>query len=151
MIRRIHVLGGLMVVAVLLLAFSGVATAAKGGAGGGGKTGGGSTSGSSSLTLAMVTDSNGNGLPNWGDQVTFNVSTTATTTPHVSVQCSQSGVLVYTTQTGYYAGYPWPWTQTMTLESGAWTGGAADCTASLYYFSGSKTVTLGTLGFHVDA
>jgi hypothetical protein len=31
MFRRIHVFGGLMVVAVLLLAFSGVATAAKGG------------------------------------------------------------------------------------------------------------------------
>jgi len=148
MIRRIHVLGGLVVVAVLLLAFSGVASAAKGG---GGKPAGGGTSGSSSLSLAMVTDSNGNGLPNWGDQVTFNASTTATTQPHVSLQCFQSGVLVYTTETGYYAGYPWPWTQIMTLSSPAWAAGAADCTATAYYFSGRKTVTLGALGFHVDA
>ena len=134
---------------VLALALVPVALAAKGG--GGGKPGGSGTTGSSSLSLAMVTDQNGNGLPNWADTVTFNVSTTATTQPHVSLQCSQSGVLVYTTQTGYYAGYPWPWTQNMGLWSGAWTSGAADCTATLYYFSGSKTITLKTLSFHVDA
>src|SRR6266566_4110197 len=79
------------------------------------RSGNHTTSGSGgSLTLAMVTDVNADGLPNWGDQVKFDVSTTATTTPHVSLQCSQSGVLVYTTETGYYAGYPWPWTQIMT-------------------------------------
>jgi len=32
-----------------------------------------------------------------------------------------------------------------------WTGGAADCTAVEYYTSGKRTVTLSTLGFHVDA
>ena len=35
--------------------------------------------GSSSLTLVMYTDKNGNGLPNWSDTVTFNVSTTQST------------------------------------------------------------------------
>ena len=109
------------------------------------------TGSSSSLSLAIVADWNHNGLPNWNDQVRFDVSTTATTEPHVSLKCYQSGSLVYTTQTGYYAGYLWPWTQIMTLSSIAWSGGAADCTARLYTFKGSKIVTLKTLSFHVDA
>jgi hypothetical protein len=104
---------------------------------------------------ASVTDSGFNlvvlnstdGLAHWGGQVTFNVSTTATTEPHVSLKCSQNGVLVYATQTGFYAGYLWPWTQVMTLTSVAWTGGSADCVATLYYFSGANVVSLGTLGF----
>ena len=43
-----------------------------GGGGGGGKPGGGGSTGS--LALVLVTDQNGNGAPNWGDTVTFNVS-----------------------------------------------------------------------------
>ena len=87
------------------------------------------------------------GLAHWGGQVTFTVSTTETTEPHVSLRCSQNGVLVYATQTGFYAGYLWPWTQVMTLSSVAWTGGSADCVATLYYFSGANVVSLGTVGF----
>lgn len=132
----------------LALALVPVALAGKGGKGGGGGT---TSGGSSSLTLAMVNDLNGNGTPNWGDTITFNVSTTATTSPELKLTCYQGGVAVYWTQTAYYAGYPFPWTQIMTLKSGMWTGGAADCTAVLYYSSGKKTVTLTTLGFHVDA
>jgi len=100
-----------------------------------------------SLTLVLVNSTDG--VPHWGQQVTFSVSTTATTEPHVSLKCYQGGVLVYTTQTGYYASYPWPWTQVMTLDSGAWTNGGADCTATLYYFSGTNVITLGTLSFAV--
>jgi hypothetical protein len=100
-----------------------------------------------SLTLVLLNSTDG--LPHWGQDVTFTVSTTATTEPHVSLKCYQDTVLVYTTQTGYYATYPWPWTQIMTLESGAWTSGGADCTATLYYFSGTDVVTLGTLSFTV--
>jgi len=147
MIRRIHVLGGLMVVAVLLLAFSGVASAAKSGPGGGGGGGkGGKTTSSSSLTL--VTLNSTDGLPHWGQQITFNVSTTATTEPHVNVTCSQNGAVVYGAATGYYATYPWPWTQTMTLSSQSWTGGAADCTAVLQAYSGTSVTTLAILAFH---
>ena len=105
------------------------------------------TGSSSSLSLAIVADWNHNGLPNWNDQVRFDVSTTATTEPHVSLKCYQSGSLVYTTQTGYYAGYLWPWTQIMTLSSTAWAGGSAECVATLYYFSGADVVSLGTLSF----
>ena len=33
----------------------------------------------------------------------------------------------------------------MTLSSNSWQGGAADCTATLYYFSGTKKLILATL------
>ena len=97
--------------------------------------------------FALVVLNSTDGLAHWGGQVTFTVSTTATTEPHVSLRCSQNGVVVYATQTGFYAGYLWPWTQVMTLSSVAWTGGSADCVATLYYFSGADVVSLGTLGF----
>jgi len=100
---------------------------------------------SSGFTLVVLNSTDG--LAHWGGQVTFAVSTTATTEPHVSLQCSQNGVLVYSAQTGFYAGYLWPWTQVMTLSSTAWSGGSGDCVATLYYFSGADVVSLGTLSF----
>ena len=108
--------------------------------------------GSSSPALAARGGGNpADGVPHWGQQVRFDVSTTATAQPHVSLSCSQAGSVVYTAETGYYDSYPWPWTQTFTLASGAWTSGAADCVGTMYYFSGRKTVTGATLGFHVYA
>lgn len=136
----------LAAVAALCLAAAPSALAAKGGGAGGKPAGGGGSS--FSLVLLNSTD----GLPHWGQQVRFDVSTTATAEPHVSLKCYQGGALVYTTQTGYYASYPWPWTQTMTLSSGAWTGGAADCTATLYSLKNSGgSTTLATMSFHVEA
>jgi hypothetical protein len=105
----------------------------------------------SSSTLKLVLLSSTDGLPHQGQDITFEASSSATTEPHVRLSCAQGGVVVYTAQTGYYASYPWPWTNTMNLSSGAWTGGAADCTATLYWFNGSKTVTGTTLPFHVEA
>ena len=110
---------------------------------GGGKNGGGNYR----FALMMSTDINGNGLPDWGDTVTFDVSTTESTEPHVDLTCSQNGVVVYGATTGYFATYPWPWTQFMTLSSSAWRGGAADCTAELYYFSGRRISVLGSIDF----
>jgi hypothetical protein len=136
---------------VLALALVPAAFAGKGGNSGKPTGGGGGATGGGSLTLAIVTDVNGNGLPNWGDTVTFNVSTTATSSPEVKLTCYQAGIAVYWTQTAYYVGYPFAWTQMMALQSGAWTGGGADCTAVLFYSSGAKTVTLTTSSFHVDA
>jgi hypothetical protein len=125
-------------VVVGLVATSTPAGAAKGG----GKPPRGTTS---SIQLEVV--SGGDQVPNWGEDVTFHVSTTATTEPHVDLTCSQGGTVVYSATTGYYASYPWPWTQTMTLKSQMWTGGNADCTARLYMFDGSRTKTLATLPF----
>ena len=99
------------------------------------------------LTLVMYNDINGNGLPDWGDTVTFNVWTTETTEPHVDLTCSQNDVIVYGATAGYYESYLWPWTQFMTLSSTAWQGGAAECTAELYYFSGRRSPVLASISF----
>ncbi|HET9522345.1 MAG TPA: hypothetical protein VFO73_14950 [Candidatus Limnocylindrales bacterium] len=131
------VLEGALIAMIVVGLIAGTAFAAKGG----GKVGAGGT-----LALVMVTDANGNGLPNWGDQVTFNVSTTATDRPTVRLHCYQNDNLVYTFSAGFFAGYPW--TTVYGLSSQSWTGGAADCTASLIYSrSGGRIVTLATLNF----
>ena len=91
-------------------------------------------------------------VPNWDEKVTFKVDTTGITSePHVDLTCTQNGTVVLGATTGFYDSYPWPWTQVMTLSSNSWTGGAADCTARLYYFDGRKSPTIKTLSFHADA
>lgn len=128
---------------ILALALVPAAVAGKGG----GK--GGHTSGTSSLSLVLLDSTDG--LAHWGQKVTFNVSTTATTQPNVDLTCSKSGTVVYGATTGFYDGYPWPWTQIMTLSSKSWTGGDADCAALLYYFKGTRKMALATLKFHAYA
>jgi hypothetical protein len=138
---------GVLITLVLALGLILVPAAFAGKPGGGGGGGGGchkSCSSNSSLTLKMVDDQNGNGLPNWGDTITFNVSTTATTQPYVEVTCSQNGTVVYSAWAGFYASYPWPGSQLMPLSSPSWTGGAASCTAVL-------DPNLATLNFSVGA
>jgi hypothetical protein len=89
--------------------------------------------------------------PVYGQTVTFRVSTSATSQPFVGLSCSQNGVQVYSTSAGFFAGYPWPWQQNMTLASGSWSGGAASCVATLYYHAGGKFTDLATLSFPVSA
>ena len=120
-----------LILAVLALALVPAAgLAAKGGAGGGGggggkpgggggKPGGGGGT-SSSLTVVMVSDQNGNGSPNWGDTITFTVSTTAAY-PYVDLRCSQNGTMVYSASAGFYDGYLWPGARNMPLFSPSWT------------------------------
>jgi hypothetical protein len=138
----------LAVLALALVPATGLAAKGGGGGGshgggGGGKPGGGGST-SSSLTVVMVTDKNGNGSPNWGDTITFNVSTTATAYPYVQVLCSQGGTVVYSANAGFYDGYLWPGARNMPLSSPSWMGGAASCTATL-------NDTLATLNFAVGA
>jgi hypothetical protein len=123
---------------------------------GGGKGtpgGGGTTDGSGSLTLVMYTDNNGNGLPNYGDTVTFNVSTTATTKPIVKLACYQGGAVVASGSGDFFDSPLGSWTQFMTLSSRSWTSGAADCTATLGYtnLSNGSFVTITSITFHVEA
>jgi hypothetical protein len=135
------------VAAFLALALAAVPVAFAGkpsGGGGGGHKGGSGSSGSSTLTLKMVQDLNGDGLPNFDDTISFNISTTATAYPYVSVRCYQNGVMVYSADAGFYPSYPWPGAQNMPLYSPSWTGGAASCTATL-------NDTLATLSFNVAA
>jgi hypothetical protein len=57
--------------------------------------------GTSSLELVILTGADQ--VPNWGEQITFDVSTTATAYPHVDVICTQNGTTVYSATTGYYS------------------------------------------------
>jgi hypothetical protein len=138
---------GVVTTVVLLVLALAVVPAAL--AGKGKPTGGGG--GSNSLSLVLSTDQNGNGQPNWGDTITYNVSTTATSGPQVSTACYQNGVLVLHADAAFYAGNPFAYMDWLQLTSGMWTGGAADCTARMYYASHKGTATLATLNFHVDA
>lgn len=84
--------------------------------------------------------------PQFGDTITFNVSTTQTTNPFVNLVCSGTGV-------GYnsWAAF-WPTSGTFILSSPAWTSGPADCTAKLVmYVNSSKYKVLASTSFHVNA
>ena len=107
------------------------------------------TSSSSSSTLDLVLLDSADSTPNWGEHVTFKVSTTATSKPMVALDCYQGGTRVYGMTAGFYADYPF--TTTYTLRSSNWTGGAADCQARLYYAAHNKTVILKTLAFTAAA
>jgi len=89
---------------------------------------------------------------NYGDEVTFTVSTTVTDRPMVKLYCYQDGTEVDWSSAGFFPDYPWPWARNFTLRSDYWTGGAADCTATLYYSAGhNKFPVLATTSFHVEA
>ena len=126
-----------------LLAFAtiGAARAAKGGR---------TSSTGSSLSLVLLNSTDGSA--HYGQQVTFKVSTTATDQPFVELDCYQSGDWVYWASAGFFPSYPWQWAQDFTLRSDHWTGGAAQCSARLYYVAGNgRTRTLATLDFDAAA
>ncbi len=127
----------LVMATILATVTTGAAVAGKGGRG---HSGGGSIS----LVLLNSTDA----LPHYGQQVTFNVSTT-TTKPWVGLDCSQNGTWVYGSWAGFFSGYDWG--QTFTLgPTNSWFGGAADCTAKLVTFStNGRENILATTSFHV--
>jgi hypothetical protein len=115
------------------------------------KPGGGGTG---TISLVMVTDKNGDGLPNYNDVVTFAVSTPSTTQPYVTLKCSQNGTLVSQQSNGIF---PISLGQNFTLASTAWQSGAGDCTATLqnwdtYYKRGVKgIIDITSMTFHVNA
>jgi hypothetical protein len=133
---------------VLALAVVPAALAAKSGTSGGGRHGGGGgTTGSSSLSLVLLNSTDG--LPHYGQQVTFNVSTSATTEPYVRLDCYEGGVWVLSSSAGFFASYPWPWARNFTLSWDMWhsPGAESDCTATLY----NGGTTYAALKFHVYA
>jgi hypothetical protein len=132
--------GALAIAAIV--ATASVASAGKPTASGGGGKPKPGTGGTGTISLVLPAD----GVANWGDQIRFNVSTTATTQPYVRLVCTQDGQVVASGREAYYPG---------TLDDGnfglyssMWTGGAADCTAKLEKRDGT---VLGTTSFHVDA
>jgi hypothetical protein len=141
-IRVAHAAFVLVLVLALVLAPAALAGKGKGA----GKPSGGS--GSSSLSLVLLNSSDG--LPHWGQQVTFKVSTSATSRPFVQLACYQGGIQVYSYQVGFFPSYPW--STVYTLSSNAWTAGAAACTAKLVYTrDGRRVITLATLKFQTYA
>jgi hypothetical protein len=149
-IRKPTPAGGLLaaVVLVVSLALVPAAFAGKSGGGGGGKPSGGSYTGS--FSKVMVSDANGDGLPNWNDQITFKVSSNAAM-PMVNLSCYQGTTQVDNQNVGFYSG--WMWSQVYTLSHWYYwpTDSAADCTATLYYQGTRGNVTLSKMSFHVDA
>jgi hypothetical protein len=82
--------------------------------------------------------------------VTFTVSTTATTTPFVSLSCYQNGALVASGLKGFWDGSIDPnWN--FGLSSPTWQSGAADCVATVEKQSKQGWQQLASLSFHVDA
>jgi hypothetical protein len=127
------------VAAAACLATAPAASAAKG-------QSAGSTSGTSSIGLVVLNSSDG--LPHWGGEVTFNVSTTATEQPFVNLLCYQNGVLVAEGWAGYFE-EALNSSRNFTLASGPWKGGAADCTAWLDMHTRHGWKQLASTSFHV--
>jgi hypothetical protein len=126
-----------------------IAPAALAGRGGGKPGGGGTTSGGGTIRLApIVTDWNANGLPNFGDTVTFNI-TTGAAQPYVNLYCYQNGAQVASGSQGFFVG-ALNTTRNFGLYSGKWTGGAADCTAYLDVYTRQGWSHLASTSFHVD-
>src|SRR3990172_8955465 len=130
--------------AVLVLGIAGSALAS--GKGGGGR---------GTLTLVLMSEptlaeSTSSVEPHYGDDITFEVSTTATDQPFVNVRCYQGTAFVYDGWAGFYPG-AWGG-QTFPLSSMYWTGGEADCTARLVMWgSNGRERTLATMDFNVAA
>jgi hypothetical protein len=87
--------------------------------------------------------------PHFGDTITFDVATSATTTPFVNLNCYQNGALAAQGWATFSAGGS---PGTFGLSSPIWKSGAADCTADLGMFSNNgKWKVLASTTFHVDA
>jgi hypothetical protein len=131
-LKTVVILAALMAITIL------PALAAKGGSGKGhGGNTGGTTGGSGTIAMRLVdpTDT----VANFKDQVTFDISTTATQYPYVHLMCYQNGGLVAEGRQGFFPtalGDEWFYLG----PTGNWQGGAADCTAYLeMYVSSGKT------------
>lgn len=110
----------------------------------------GGSSGSSITGPVLVTDVNGNGVVNFGDTVTFNESTTATSQPYVNVLCYQNGVEVMNSWNGFFDQALNP-TRNFGLYSPSWQSGAASCTAWLDMYTKRGTAQLASVSFQVGA
>ncbi len=118
---------------------------------GGGKGGGKPNQGTGSLSLVMEKDVNGDGLPNHGDFIKFNVATTATDKPWVNLKCYSGSTLIAEGWETYFDGGLG--NGIFGLYSGPWTSGAAECTAYLKLFDGKGNddySTITSISFRVN-
>jgi len=141
-IRRSNPAGAVFAGVVLVLTLALVPAALAGKPSGGG----GTTTFSGPV---MYTDLNGNGVANYGDSITFNVATTATSLPEVGLRCYQGSTWVLDGYVGYYPSYAFnPY---FTLSSSYWDASQpASCTARLFYYDNrSREHVLKTLSFTI--
>ena len=137
-----------LIIVILVFGLLAVPVLAARGGGNGGNGGGGGKPpkpGTGTGTIALVMVDASDTTANWGDWVTFNISTTATTEPWVNLKCWQGGALVAEGWNGYFD-------RSITgrdfgLYSPTWTSGAADCTA---YLTTPQKAVLGSTSFHVE-
>jgi hypothetical protein len=142
MFKRLAPTGAL----VVALAATGTAFAGNGGQA---KSSASSISGPIVVGVATPLSSAAAPSPSYGDTITFDVSTTATSSAYVDLKCYQGGVFVGEGWAAFFAGAT---PGSFKLYSGPWTGGAADCTADLGMFaSNGKWKVLASTTFHVDA
>jgi hypothetical protein len=109
------------------------------------------TTGDSTINLVPLNSTDGS--VHFGQQVTFDVSTSATASPWVTVQCSQNGSPVYQQSMAMYLGTLY--SRTFTLgPTPAWQSGGADCTATLQnwddYSNKGKITDLASTPFTVQ-
>lgn len=126
-------------VGALCLGLAPAALAAK--APGGGKPPRGGTA-----TISLVLLNSTDGQAHYGQTVTFDIATSATTQPWVNLKCYQDGALVAEGWNGYFEGSLTG--RNFGLYSPQWAGGAADCTA---YVTTPQWTPLGSTSFHVYA
>jgi len=123
-----------------VLALSGTALA--------GNSGGG-TSKTSSSTISLASQAGGaTAIPAYGSSVAFTISTDQTSNPFVNLQCFQNGALVAQGWAGYFSGALGG--ESFGLYSPQWTGGAADCTATLDMNTNGRWKVLASTSFHVS-
>jgi len=99
-----------------------------------------------SLSLVLLDSSDG--LPHFGQHVTYNLSTTLTY-PFVNQNCYVNGVLVSDDWRGFFAGALGSTTFTLG-GSQLWQSGAADCTAYLVYQTKQGWSRVASTSFHVN-
>jgi hypothetical protein len=107
---------------------------------------------SSSISLVVVSDgaaiASASSTPNYGDEVTFDVSTTATDYPYVHLECFQNGSLVGEAWEGFFDAALGD--RTFTLWAPQWSGGEAECTATLSKRTKHGWQELALTTFHVN-
>jgi hypothetical protein len=91
-----------------------------------------------------VTDRNSDGRPNRGDSITFTISTTQMW-DQVSVVCSQNGTVVLSAERTADTWSP------LALTSQTWSGGSADCKATLDQLNDTKVTKLASATFTAGA
>jgi hypothetical protein len=135
-----------LIALVIVLGLAPAAFAAKGGH----KPGGGGSGGTSGNSITLVLLNSTDGVPHFGQQVTFNVTATFSQ-PWVNLNCYQNGTWVSGEWGGFFDGSAYD--QIFTLgPSNSWTAGAADCKADLVEWTArGRLVVRATTSFHVYA